>query len=83
MILLKKLFKRKRIISQALCNHSKLEYYYQANRPKRKNGRIKGKVVYDLYRICKCSKCRKLISKNKIAHGVNVNQLHYVYGITI
>lgn len=83
MILLKKIFKRKRIISQALCNHSKLEYYYQANNPKRKNGRIKGKVVYDLYCVWKCCKCRKLIFKSKIAHGVNVNQLHYKYGITI
>lgn len=25
----------------------------------------------------------KLISKNKVAHGVNINQLHYKYGITI
>lgn len=33
MILLKKILKRKRIISQALYNHSKLEYYYQANNP--------------------------------------------------
>lgn len=83
MILLKKIFKLKHI-SQYLCHHSKIEYYYyQANNPKRKNGHIKGKVVYDLYRICKCCKCRKLISKNKVAHGVNVNQLHYKYGITI
>lgn len=43
----------------------------------------KGKLVYDVYEVCKCCKCRKLISKNKVAHGVNVNQLHYVYGITI
>lgn len=83
MILLKKIFKRKHIITQSVCNHPKLEYYYQANNPKRKNGHIKGKVVYDLYCICKYCKCRKLISKNKVAHGVNVNQLHYKYGITI
>ena len=83
MILIKKILKRKRIISQALCNHSKFEYYYQANNPKCKNGRIKGGIVYDVYCICKCCKCRKLISKNKIAHGVNVNQLHYKYGIII
>ena len=82
MILLKKIFKLKHI-SQYLCSHSKIEYYYQANNPKRKNGHIKEKVVYDLYCICKCCKCRKLISKNKVAHGVNVNQLHYKYGITI
>lgn len=70
MTLLKKIFKRKHIITQSVCNHPKLEYYYQANNPKRKNGHIKGKVVYDLYCICKCCKCRKLISKNKVAHGV-------------
>lgn len=67
MTLLKKILKRKHIIAQSVCNHPKLEYYYQANNPKRKNGHIKG----------------KLISKNKVAHGVNVNQLHYKYGITI
>lgn len=83
MILLKKLLKRKRIISQAICNHSKLEYYYQANNPKRKNGRIKSKLVYDVYEVYKCCKCKKLLFKNKVAHGINVNQLHYKYGITI
>lgn len=83
MILLKKILKLKCTISQYLCSHSKIEYYYQANSPKRKNGHIKGKLVYDVYEVCKCCKCRKLISKNKVAHGVNVNQLHYVYGITI
>lgn len=82
MILLKKIFKLKHI-RQYLCSHSKIEYYYQANNLKRKNGRIKGKVVCDVYEVCKCRKCRKLISKNKVAHGVNVNQLHYKYGITI
>ena len=83
MTLLKRILKLKRIISQAICNHSKLECYYQANNPKHKNRRIKGKLVYDVYEVCKCCKCRKLISKNKVAHGVNVNQLHYKYGITI
>ena len=48
MTLLKKILKRKHIIAQSVCNHPKLEYYYQANNPKRKNGHIKGKVVYDL-----------------------------------
>lgn len=44
MTLLKKILKRKHIIAQSVCNHPKLEYYYQANNPKRKNGHIKGKV---------------------------------------
>lgn len=82
MILLKKIFKLKHI-SQYLCHHSKIEYYYQANNPKRKNGRIKSKLVYDVYEVCKCCKCRKLLFKNKVAHGINVNQLHYKYDITI
>lgn len=42
MTLLKKILKRKHIIAQSVCNHPKLEYYYQANNPKRKNGHIKG-----------------------------------------
>lgn len=83
MTLLKRILKRKRIISQAICNHSKLEYYYQVNTSKHKNRRVKEKVLYNLYRICKCSKCGKLISKNKVARCVNVHQLHYKYGITI
>lgn len=83
MILLKRILNRKHIIAQSVCNHPKLEYYYYVNNPKRKNRHIKGKIVYDLYRICKCSKCGKLISKNKVAHGINVNQLHYKYGIII
>lgn len=65
MTLLKKILKRKHIIAQSVCNHPKLEYYYQANNPKRKNGHIKGKVVYDLYCICKCCKCRKLMNLKK------------------
>lgn len=44
MILLKKIFKRKHIIAQSVCNHPKLEYYYQANNPKRKNGTLKEKL---------------------------------------
>jgi hypothetical protein len=36
MTLLKKILKRKHIIAQSVCNHPKLEYYYQANNPKRK-----------------------------------------------
>ena len=83
MTLLNRILNRKHIVGQSVCNHPKLELYYQVIVSKRKNRRIKEKVVYDLYRICKCSKCGKLISKNKIAHGVNVNQLHYKYGITI
>lgn len=83
MILLKRILKRKHIIAQSICNHSKLEYYYQVNTSKHKNRRVKEKVLYDLYRICKCSKCGKLISKNKVAPCVNVHQLHYKYGITI
>lgn len=83
MTLLKRILKRKRIISQAICNHSKLEYYYQVNPSKHKNRRVKEKILYDLYRICKCSKCGKLISKNKVARCVNVHQLHYKYGIII
>lgn len=83
MILLKRILKRKHIIAQSICNHSKLEYYYQVNTSKHKNRRVKEKVLYDLYRICKCSKCGKLISKNKIANSINSHQLHYKYGITI
>lgn len=83
MILLKRILDNKCIIGKSVCNHPKLEYYYQVTTSKHKNKRIKRKVVYDLYRICKCYKCRKLISKNKVAHGINVNQLHYKYGITI
>lgn len=83
MTFLKRILKRKRIISQDICNHSKLEYYYQVNTSKHKNRRVKEKVLYNLYRICKCSKCGKLISKNKVARCVNVHQLHYKYGITI
>lgn len=83
MILLKRILKRKHIIAQSICNHSKLEYYYQVNTSKHKNRRVKEKVLYDLYRICKCSKCGKLISKNKVARCINVHQLHYKYGITI
>ena len=83
MILLKRILKRKHIIAQSICNHSKLEYYYQVNTSKHKNRRVKEKVLYDLYRICKCSKCGKLISKNKVARCVNVHQLHYKYGIII
>lgn len=33
MTLLKKILKRKHIIAQSVCNHPKLEYYYQANNP--------------------------------------------------
>lgn len=80
---LKRILNRKRIIGQSVCNHPKLEYYYQVNKHKRKNRRIKSGIVYNVYCICKCCKCRKLISKNKVAHGVNINQLHYKYGITI
>ena len=83
MILLKRILKIKHIIAQSICNHSKLEYYYQVNTSKHKNRRVKEKVLYDLYRICKCSKCGKLISKNKVARCINVHQLHYKYGITI
>lgn len=83
MILLKRILKRKHIIAQSICNHSKLEYYYQVNTSKHKNRRVKEKVLYDLYSICKCSKCGKLISKNKVARCINVHQLHYKYGITI
>ena len=83
MILLKRILKRKHIIAQSICNHSKLEYYYQVNTSKHKNRRVKEKVLYDLYRICKCSKCGKLISKNKVARCINVHQPHYKYGITI
>ena len=83
MTLLKRILKRKHIIDQYICNHSKLEYYYQVNTSKHKNRRVKEKVLYDLYRICKCSKCGKLISKNKVARYINVHQLHYKYGITI
>lgn len=83
MTLLKRILKRKHIIAQSVCNHPKLEYYYQVNTSKHKNRRVKEKVLYNLYRICKCSKCGKLISKNKVAHDVNINQLHYKYGITI
>lgn len=36
MTLLKRILKRKHIIAQSVCNHPKLEYYYQANNPKRK-----------------------------------------------
>lgn len=61
MTLLKRILKRKRIISQIIYNHSKIECYYQANNPKRKNGRIKGKLVYNVYEVCKCCKCRKLL----------------------
>lgn len=83
MILLKRILKRKHIITQSICNHSKLEYYYQVNTSKHKNRRVKEKVLYNLYRICKCSKCGKLISKNKVTRCVNVHQLHYKYGITV
>ena len=47
MTLLKKILKRKHIITQSVCNHPKLEYYYQANNPKRKNGHIKEKEVIE------------------------------------
>lgn len=40
MTLLKKILKRKHIIAQSVCNRPKLEYYYQANNPKRKNGHM-------------------------------------------
>lgn len=83
MILLKRILDNKRIIGKSVCNHPKLEYYYQVTTSKHKNRRVKEKVLYNLYRICKCSKCGKLISKNKVARCVNVHQLHYKYGITI
>lgn len=57
MTLLKKILKRKHIITQSVCNHPKLEYYYQANNPKHKNGHIKGKVVYYLYYNIQWKKC--------------------------
>lgn len=82
MILLKKRFKLQHI-SQYLCNHSKVQVYYCANHPKHKNKRIKGRVVYDVYEVFKCCKCGKVIFKNKITHSINVNQLHYKFGITI
>ena len=33
MILLKRILDNKRIIGKSVCNHPKLEYYYQANNP--------------------------------------------------
>lgn len=78
-----KILKRRIKISQILCKHGKIEIYYYCNNARYKNGRIKRGIVYDVYKVIRCCKCRKILYKEKVAVGNNTNQLYYKFGIII
>lgn len=78
-----KILKKKIKINQWFCKHNKIEIYYYCNNVRYKNGRIKRGVVYDVYKVIRCCKCRKILYKEKVAVGSNVNQLYYKFGIII
>lgn len=78
-----KILKKKIKISQTLCKHGKIEMYYYCKNGKYKNGRIKCGIVYDVYKVIRYCKCRKILYKEKVAVDSNANQLYYKFGIII
>lgn len=70
-----KILKKKIKISQTLCKHGKIEMYYYCKNGRYKNGRIKCGIVYDVYKVIRCCKCRKILYKEKVAVGILRNLL--------